>query len=669
MFIISVALVLAYVPLTAAATTPVQVSTAAELRSAIQNATGPTVIEITGDITVDSTFPFMHGSSMNGATFLIDSDQDITLKGNSQNPAELRFDHMASMFRTLGKLTLEDGLVFVGGGMSGRPAILQAGGTVIMNGGEFNGSSSGEFVSVESGTLTINGGEINAATTPVNVPGGTLIMNDGTIGSRGGVAVSNGGVFTMNGGEIYFVDGFFGSASGVFLNGFSAPTTFTMNGGNIHGNTAYGISGSSNVTVIINDGHIYNNTAGGIRITGNCSLEVNGGEIRDNGGDMSGDGGVVVANNSTMIMTSGAIHNNISTSSWSGGGGVHVSGGCSFTMSGGEIRDNHAINDGGGVFVMGQLPVLGSPTIFTMTGGEIFNNTADGQSGGVHLSASPHAVLEFNRTGGRIFDNTPPNEHDEAATAPTIITTSLSGGMVGTAYSATLAAIGGRPITWTIDSGNLPTGLSLSGNSITGTPTAAGTFHFTVKAENAIGSVTQALSIVVLTDPTPTITQHPRGAVVESGHSIGITLSVTTAARDDGTLSYQWFGNTTNSNTGGTPIGGATGREFLPPMDAGAIGTTFYYVVVTNTSAGGTASAVSNTARVRIHDPALTFHGDANGDGIIDAGDLTHLRRAFLGMDGHTSRESMDVNGDGRINAADITFLRRALLGIPGYEL
>ena len=84
-----------------------------------------------------------------------------------------------------------------------------------------------------------------------------------------------------------------------------------------------------------------------------------------------------------------------------------------------------------------------------------------------------------------------------SGTAPTITTTSLLGGTVGTPYSATLTATGDTPITWSIASGSLPAGLNLLDNSITGTPTTAGTFNFTVKAENATGSATKALSIVV----------------------------------------------------------------------------------------------------------------------------------------------------------------------------
>ncbi|MBI5076002.1 MAG: putative Ig domain-containing protein, partial [Nitrospirae bacterium] len=91
----------------------------------------------------------------------------------------------------------------------------------------------------------------------------------------------------------------------------------------------------------------------------------------------------------------------------------------------------------------------------------------------------------------------------------TITTTSLPGGVVGTAYPATtLTATGGfGPKTWSIvlggggigvPSGGLPGGLTLSAAGvITGTPTAPGTFNFTVRVTDSSGSVTKSLSIVV----------------------------------------------------------------------------------------------------------------------------------------------------------------------------
>jgi hypothetical protein len=90
-----------------------------------------------------------------------------------------------------------------------------------------------------------------------------------------------------------------------------------------------------------------------------------------------------------------------------------------------------------------------------------------------------------------------------------VTTSSLASGVAGTPYSATLAASGGIPgYTWAIVGGSLPGGLSLNaGNGvISGTPTSAGTFDFTVQASDAQtppDTATRVLSIAIAAAPQP----------------------------------------------------------------------------------------------------------------------------------------------------------------------
>ena len=84
-------------------------------------------------------------------------------------------------------------------------------------------------------------------------------------------------------------------------------------------------------------------------------------------------------------------------------------------------------------------------------------------------------------------------------------TTSMAGATVGTPYNQSLVATGGTsPYTWSITSGSLPAGLSLSsGGVVSGTPTATGTSSFTVQvADAASGTATATLSITAV---APTI--------------------------------------------------------------------------------------------------------------------------------------------------------------------
>jgi hypothetical protein len=69
----------------------------------------------------------------------------------------------------------------------------------------------------------------------------------------------------------------------------------------------------------------------------------------------------------------------------------------------------------------------------------------------------------------------------------TITTTSIPGGQVGVAYTATIAATNGTlPYTFSVSSGTLPPGLSLSAaGAITGSPTTAGTSTFILSVVDA----------------------------------------------------------------------------------------------------------------------------------------------------------------------------------------
>ena len=85
-----------------------------------------------------------------------------------------------------------------------------------------------------------------------------------------------------------------------------------------------------------------------------------------------------------------------------------------------------------------------------------------------------------------------------------ITTTSpLAGGVTGTAYSQTFTATGGTsPYTWNLSAGTVPTGLTLStAGVLSGTPTATGTFSFTVRAADSGGlTATKAFAATVI-DP------------------------------------------------------------------------------------------------------------------------------------------------------------------------
>ena len=122
---------------------------------------------------------------------------------------------------------------------------------------------------------------------------------------------------------------------------------------------------------------------------------------------------------------------------------------------------------------------------------------------------------------------------------PLSITTAspLPQGMTGTGYSATLAATGGKtPYTWSVTTGNLPAGLTLSAAGvISGTPSAAGTSNFTVQladSESMPQMTTQPLTLAISGGQLKITSTLPSGQV-------GVPYSFQTTA-SGGIPPYSW---------------------------------------------------------------------------------------------------------------------------------
>jgi len=119
---------------------------------------------------------------------------------------------------------------------------------------------------------------------------------------------------------------------------------------------------------------------------------------------------------------------------------------------------------------------------------------------------------------------------------PSVTTTSLPAGVMGGAYSQTLASAGGTaPIIWSVSDGSLPAGLSLGASSgkISGTPNAAGTSSFTVTATDGVGATgTVGLSIVI-NAALAIVTDNMADGTIDVEYS-------QTARADGGIAPYAW---------------------------------------------------------------------------------------------------------------------------------
>jgi hypothetical protein len=141
-------------------------------------------------------------------------------------------------------------------------------------------------------------------------------------------------------------------------------------------------------------------------------------------------------------------------------------------------------------------------------------------------------------------------------TPVTITTTTLTQGTVNTTFSATLAATGGSgTYTWSVSSGNLPTGLTLSSAGvITGTPATAGLSSFTVQAadsEQTPETATQPLKLGI-SGGTMTITSIP---LLDGQVGQAYTLALTAKG---GVPPYTWSINSSNPLPAGLTLSSGT---------------------------------------------------------------------------------------------------------------
>lgn len=238
-------------------------------------------------------------------------------------------------------------------------------------------------------------------------------------------------------------------------------------------------------------------------------------------------------------------------------------------------------------FTLGGSP---EPTVAVTAGTLPDGLTLDADSGAVTGMPTVAGVFTFTVTAS---NGTAPDAVLATSItvdqAPTIAGTPPDG-VVGNAYNFTFTLSGSPDPTVAVTIGDLPDGLTLgTSGAITGTPTAAGTFAFTVTASN--GTAPDAvLNTSITVTQAPTITGVPLAGVVGTGYSFAFTLDgdpTPTVAVTDGAL------------PAGLSLDSATGTISGTPSAAG----TFAFTV---TASNGTApDAVLATSITIVQAPSI----------------------------------------------------------------
>ena len=317
------------------------ITTWSALQDAITNATEPTTIQLTQDLTASAT---------GGASITIPEGKDITidLNGHVINANSGAFSVIK--VEEGGKLTLIDS----------KP------------------ETEHYFTVGDDGLWTMTDTKTETTKT---VTGGVIAGGMGQVrddrSDGGGIYVS--GTLNMNGGNIVGNKAITGNGGGVYVN---TDATFNMSGNSmIAGNTGYsgaGVNSNGTFKMSENSKLAYNkgSCGGGVLadgtfiMSGNSMIEYNEGALWA--------GGVQIANSGTFTMTE---NSKITYNKGQKGGGVYLVKGI-FNMTGGSIDQNTATQNGGGVYVDNQDVTFNLGGTAKITG----NKVGDAKTNNLYLS-------------------------------------------------------------------------------------------------------------------------------------------------------------------------------------------------------------------------------------------------------------------------------------------
>ena len=530
----------------------------------------------------------------------------------------------------------------VGGGRGGEGGVITIYEGKVTATGNFGagiggGSSSSDENVGNGGIITIYGGDITA--TGKNGGAGIGGGRDNADGSIGG----NGGTISIYGGKVKATGentGLYGSGAGIGGGKKGDGGKITISGGVIEatGGTGAGIGGGS---PYINGGKIKGGNGGTITITaGEVTAKSTQGAGIGGGYDYEGSGGKG-ASGGTISITGGTVKATGAEDAYDVGGGYKdvPSDKIEITV---EVK-----NENGDTASVGISHVADTEKW-----------VSDGESTHSHPCQVENCDQnhKYNETAHDLNDGTIINGElvytceqscgyekkytcsGISVTGPTKLTYTEGETLDLTGLKITASFTG---TTETKEIAYPNTDMLFSINNGTQLTTAHNGQTITVTWNNQTAA-TGALTVNAADAETPNITDHPDNA----SYTIGDTathLSVTASVSDGGNLFFQWYSNTANNNTTGNSISGATGSTYTPPTTAE--GTTYYYCVVTNTKGQKSATAVSNTAEIKVSPAAPTeYTVTVNGSYAANSGEGSYEANKTVSINAG-SRSNYRFNG------------------------
>jgi len=198
----------------------------------------------------------------------------------------------------------------------------------------------------------------------------------------------------------------------------------------------------------------------------------------------------------------------------------------------------------------------------------------------VHHNADEPAVLDYNtefKSPGQVTSLYAPDRYRTSDHDPVLVGLSLGdaatiagtppAGTVGVPYSYAFTLGGTAPVAAAVTGGSLPTGLALStAGALTGTPTAGGTFTFTIRASNAYGSADATFTVSIAAAATATaVTSSANPSTI--GGPVQFTATVSGPATD-GTVQFKVDGQAL-----GAPVAVVNGIATSPSTSTLSLGS------------------------------------------------------------------------------------------------